>query len=298
MKKFFTLLVFCAFVFTTKAQLLTENFSYTVGQAITANGWTAHSAAGTNAITVTAPGLSYTGHPGSGVGNAVTMTTSGEDDNRTFTSTNSGSVYFSFLVNLSAVQGGDYFIGVLQNTSIFPVRVYAKTDGAGGFYFGASKGNSTAAYETNVRSLNTTYLVVAKYTYNTGTTTDDVVDLWVNPALGGTETTATIPNITGTSLDATSISAIYLRQGSAASAATPQVDAILVGTTWADVTPSGATPSLSISSPLSSFGNVCINTTAGPNSFTISGSNLTNANVNVAALSGYEYATGSCTFWI
>ena len=293
MKKFFTLLVFCAFVFTTKAQLLTENFSYTVGQAITANGWTAHSAAGTNAITVTAPGLSYTGHPGSGVGNAVTMTTSGEDDNRTFTSTNSGSVYFSFLVNLSAVQGGDYFIGVLQNTSIFPVRVYAKTDGAGGFYFGASKGNSTAAYETNVRSLNTTYLVVAKYTYNTGTTTDDVVDLWVNPALGGTETTATIPNITGTSLDATSISAIYLRQGSAASAATPQVDAILVGTTWADVTPSGATPSLSISSPLSSFGNVCINTTAGPNSFTISGSNLTNANVNVAALSGYEYATAT-----
>lgn len=293
MKKFFTLLVFCAFVFTTKAQLLTENFSYTVGQAITANGWTAHSAAGTNAITVTAPGLTYTGHPGSGVGNAVTMTTSGEDDNRTFTSTNSGSVYFSFLVNLSAVQGGDYFIGVLQNTSIFPVRVYAKTDGAGGFYFGASKGNSTAAYETNVRSLNTTYLVVAKYTYNTGTTTDDVVDLWVNPALGGTETTATIPNITGTSLDATSISAIYLRQGSAASAATPQVDAILVGTTWADVTPSGATPSLSISSPLSSFGNVCINTTAGPNSFTISGSNLTNANVNVAALSGYEYATAT-----
>ncbi len=293
MKKFFTLLVFCAFVFTTKAQLLTENFSYTVGQAITANGWTAHSAAGTNAITVTAPGLSYTGHPGSGVGNAVTMTTSGEDDNRTFTSTNSGSVYFSFLVNLSAVQGGDYFIGVLQNTSIFPVRVYAKTDGAGGFYFGASKGNSTAAYETNVRSLNTTYLVVAKYTFNTGTTTDDVVDLWVNPALGGTETTATIPNITGTSLDATSISAIYLRQGSAASAATPQVDAILVGTTWADVTPSGATPSLSISSPLSSFGNVCINTTAGPNSFTISGSNLTNANVNVAALSGYEYATAT-----
>lgn len=293
MKKFFTLLVFCAFVFTTKAQLLTENFSYTVGQAITANGWTAHSAAGTNAITVTAPGLSYTGHPGSGVGNAVTMTTSGEDDNRTFTSTNSGSVYFSFLVNLSAVQGGDYFIGVLQNTSIFPVRVYAKTDGAGGFYFGASKGNSTAAYETNVRSLNTTYLVVAKYTYNTGTTTDDVVDLWVNPALGGTETTATIPNITGTSLDATSISAIYLRQGSAASAATPQVDAILVGTTWADVTPSGAIPTLTISSPLSSFGDVCINTTAGPNSFTISGSNLSTANVNVAALSGYEYATAT-----
>ena len=55
----------------------------------------------------------------------------------------------------------------------------------------------------------------------------------------------------------------------------------------------GATPSLNISSPLASFGNVCINTTAGPNSFTISGSNLTTANVAVAALTGFEYATAS-----
>lgn len=293
MKKIFTLIAFCMILAAANGQLLTENFAYTAGQLISANGWTAHSGAGTNAITVTAPGLTYTGHPGSGVGNAVTMTTSGEDDNRAFTSTNSGSVYFSFLVNISAVQSGDYFIGVLQTTSIFPVRVYAKTDGAGGYFFGASKGNSTAVYETNARTLGTTYLVVGKYTFNTGTTTDDVVDLWVNPALGGTETAATIPNITGTSTDATSISAVFLRQGSAASAATPQVDAILVGTTWADVTPSGAVPTLSISSPLTGFGNVCINTTAGPNSFTISGTNLTTANVNVAALTGFEYATVS-----
>jgi hypothetical protein len=54
----------------------------------------------------------------------------------------------------------------------------------------------------------------------------------------------------------------------------------------------GATaPSLSISSPLPAFGSICINTTAGPNSFTISGSNLTAANVTVAALAGYTYST-------
>ncbi|MBS1760145.1 MAG: lamin tail domain-containing protein [Bacteroidetes bacterium] len=52
----------------------------------------------------------------------------------------------------------------------------------------------------------------------------------------------------------------------------------------------GATPSISLST-LTSFGNVCINTTAGPNSFTITGANLTNANVNVAALAGYTYST-------
>lgn len=294
MKKILSSILLLMIVHTMYGQLLTENFSYTAGQPITANGWTAHSGAGTNAITVTAPGLIYTGHPGSGVGNAVTMTTSGEDDNRAFTSTNSGSVYMSFLVNVSAVQtAGDYFIGLFQTSSIFPVRIYAKSDGAGGYFFGAGKGASTAVYETTQRTLGTTYFIVAKYTFNTATTTDDVVDLWVNPALGGSETPATIANITGTSTDATSIAAVYLRQGSASNAPTQQVDAILAGTTWADVTPSGAVPSLSVSSPLASFGNVCINTTAGPNTFTISGSNLTTANVNVAALTGFEYATSS-----
>lgn len=293
MKKFYLILTLIITSAAVQGQLLTENFSYTAGQAITANGWTAHSAAGTNAILVTSPGLTYSGHPGSGVGNAVTMTTTGEDDNRTFASTNSGSLYFSFLVNLSAVQtAGDYFIGVLQNTTIFPVRIYARSDGAGGFVLGASKGNSTAVYETTSRSLNTTYFVVAKYTFNTATTTDDVIDIWVNPALGGTETPGTIPGITGTSTDATSISAVYLRQGTAASAATPQVDAILVGTTWASVTPSGAIPTITTTA-LTAFGNVCINTTAGPNSFTVTGTNLSTDNVTVTALPGFEYATAA-----
>ncbi|MBI3139550.1 MAG: hypothetical protein HYZ15_13320 [Sphingobacteriales bacterium] len=292
MKRFYFFLVLLFAVQIANSQLLTENFSYTVGQALTANGWTAHSGAGTNAITVTAPGLTYSGHPGSGVGNAVTMTVNGEDVNKAFTSTNTGAVYVSFLVNLSAAQTGDYFAGLFQTTSIFPLRVYAKSDGAGGYFFGASKSNSAVVYETNARVFGTTYLFVAKYTFNTGTTTDDQIDIWINPALGGTESTPTIPGITGTSTDATSISAFYLRQGSATAAATPRVDAILVGTTWASVTPSSVVPpSLSISSPLAAFGNVCINTTAGPNSFTIAGSNLSTADVTVGALTGFTYST-------
>lgn len=44
---------------------------------------------------------------------------------------------------------------------------------------------------------------------------------------------------------------------------------------------------------LASFGNVCINTTAGPNSFTITGTSLTTENVFVAALLGFTYSTTS-----
>ena len=51
-------------------------------------------------------------------------------------------------------------------------------------------------------------------------------------------------------------------------------------------------PTLSASA-LTSFGNVCINTTAGPNSFTITGTILTSADVTVAALNGFTYSTTS-----
>lgn len=44
---------------------------------------------------------------------------------------------------------------------------------------------------------------------------------------------------------------------------------------------------------LTAFGNICVNTTAGPNSFTINGTNLTTANVTVGALAGYTFSTTS-----
>ncbi|MBL0146850.1 MAG: hypothetical protein IPP48_15130 [Chitinophagaceae bacterium] len=137
MKKVYFLLLLVLGSMGVWGQVLTENFSYTAGQPITANGWTAHNAAGTNAITVTSPGLTYAGHPGSGVGNAVTMTTTGEDDNKALSSAiTTGSAYTSFLVNVSAAQAtGDYFVGLLATTSTFPIRIYAKST-TGGFSLG------------------------------------------------------------------------------------------------------------------------------------------------------------------
>jgi hypothetical protein len=58
-------------------------------------------------------------------------------------------------------------------------------------------------------------------------------------------------------------------------------------------TTAAAVPTLSFSSSLSAFGPQCINGTYGPNTFTISGSDLTAANVTVSALSGYEFATAA-----
>ncbi len=59
--------------------------------------------------------------------------------------------------------------------------------------------------------------------------------------------------------------------------------------------PSGS-PSVTLDAALTDFGNVCINTTAGPNSFTISGSNLDGSNsstMSIAALPGFTYSETS-----
>jgi len=51
-----------------------------------------------------------------------------------------------------------------------------------------------------------------------------------------------------------------------------------------------ASPLLSATT-LTAFGSQCINGTYGPNTFTVTGSTLTNADVTVGALSGYTYST-------
>ncbi|MEP7165696.1 MAG: lamin tail domain-containing protein [Ferruginibacter sp.] len=66
---------------------------------------------------------------------------------------------------------------------------------------------------------------------------------------------------------------------------TVSVDVPVSGT---GVTP--PTPVFSASS-LNAFGNVCVNATAGPNDFTISGVNLTTADVTVGPLAGYSFST-------
>ena len=81
--------------------LLEENFDF--NGLLTNNGWSAHSGAGTNPISTTT-GLTYTGYPSSGTGNAALISNAGgEDDNRSFTqqSVNGSSIYFSFLVNVN-----------------------------------------------------------------------------------------------------------------------------------------------------------------------------------------------------
>lgn len=82
---------------------------------------------------------------------------------------------------------------------------------------------------------------------------------------------------------AAQINGLKLRWVKSGTASTRLDDVKLTGTLAAGT-------SLSASS-LAAFGNVCINTTSGPNSFTITGNNLTTADVTVASLAGFTFST-------
>ncbi len=203
------------------ALTIVETFNYTTGSYLTDNGWLAHSGAGSNPITVAATPLTYTGYFASGVGKSVTMVTSGEDANRAFDSVKTGSVYGSFLVNVTSAQAsGDYIFhfGLENNTSLFFGKVFVK-DSLGAIAFGLAKNQNTAVvYTPAVYSTATTYLIVVKYAFNTGTTTDDEAKLWINPVISGIEPASDLTQ-TDLGTDAAALGMFALRQGGSTSAA-------------------------------------------------------------------------------
>lgn len=286
------------------AQLLVEDFNYTTGTLLTANGWTGHSGVGTNAITVAAASVSYSGYASSGVGNEVTMTTSGEDDNKAFTSTNSGSLYAAFIVNVtSATTGGDYFTHFCQSSGSgaagFFGRVFVKKDASNNLAFGISK-QGTAVYSSFSYALNTTYLIVIKYTFNS-TASDDVAYLFVNPAIGGTEPSPLLTS-TDVSTDATGLIAIALRQGGSTTAPVLKLDGIRVATTWADAVAAPGLPKVAMPSFSAVAGNVITpqsvtlsSTTAGASIYyTVDGTDPNNTG-NGTLFTGTPIAISSTT---
>lgn len=219
------------------AVLLTDDFTGTVGTYLTENGWTAHSGAGTTPLSIASPGLTYTGYSGSGVGNATSASVNGEDVNKTFTSTNSGSVYYSFMFNTATTYTTvNYPMHMIQSGTTYPAKFHFVLQ-SGAVKFGISKFSNTPVYDSGSYSTHTTYLIVVRYTFNTGSTTDDVVSLWINPTLGGAEPTPNVSVTETASTDATALTAIALRQYNAATLA--RFDGIIVGTAWSDI--AGAT---------------------------------------------------------
>ena len=211
-------------------------------------------------VQVVSGGLSKDGLPAS-VGNSVTFGDAGRTDRIYFgTNRSSGSVYYSLLLNVTDLTdgavGGATIAGfnntpqtdANDDTAAQPTaisgRLILKPVGTTGYQVGAGKASGTASsfaftpVETPF-ALNENVLIVGRYTFNTGSTTDDVFDMWVNPSSATFADNALepAPTISSTTLgDGGQIATFILRQTDNVVPAGIQMDELRVDTTWAHVT--------------------------------------------------------------
>lgn len=232
-------LLFSLGFFANAQQLMTENFNYNTGSPLTSNGWTLIPTVTTLPISTTNAGLTFSGYPLSGIGNAAQIDTSGQDLYRDlYNNTTSGAVFTSFMLNVSkATTAGDYFFAYLPQTSpnSFVGRLYVKSAGTGFYRVGISKGTETTVYSSDSFALNNTSLVVVKYQFSTGNTNDTISVFNFTTSMPSLEPTPAVFTIGGNTNDAAAIGRIALRQGNATNAPRLQIDGIRTANTWAEL---------------------------------------------------------------
>ncbi|WP_284652712.1 T9SS type A sorting domain-containing protein [Flavobacterium terrisoli] len=159
-----------------------------------------------------------------------------------FTPTTTGTVYYSFIMNVNSMAGvtdanGGYFATLGSSSTTFGATLWSKRVDDGVFNLGIEVRTANAAnttYDTTALVTGTTYFVVVGYTFGPDAS-DDTVSLWINPTVDGAQPAATITD-THTGTDLTGISNFILRQDSATETPSMSVDELRIGTTWAQVT--------------------------------------------------------------
>ena len=170
------------------------------------------------------------------------------------TNLTSGQVYFSFIMRVDNLGTAMTTSGTIAGfasgtTTLFGTKINIRTNGAGGFNLGTSKytGTTFGGWATNNFGVGETIFVVGRYSFNSGGSTDDICDLWLNPpvsSFGGTvPPTPTIAAVGAGGNDITPIDRFFFRGGgSSSSPDKTTADEVRVGFTWADVTSPGPIP--------------------------------------------------------
>jgi len=232
------------------AQLLVEDFNYSVGTVLTAtatadptSGWLSHSGNGTANIDVTS-GLSFSGYAGSGIGGAANLDNNGQDINKPFTAQTSGVVYTAFIIQAAALNNSSYFLhlGPAVMGSTFFSRVWINATGTGvGFTNTSTAPTTFAAISAGIPTL-----IVLKHNFTTHTS-----KLFVLNSYASTEPATADITIAET---ITEIGSIGLRQYNAGQKII--VDGIRVGTSWSDACAAPGAPKVSTPTFSATPGNV------------------------------------------
>ena len=235
-----------AFQSAQASLLFSEGFNYPAGAGVGGNvnpgsgvAWT-----GNSNVTVdgTDPVLTYSGLNNISVNNmkVVWGVSSGTVKNDpAFSTVSSGQVYYSFLLDMTALPSstgsGTYLTalnaaGANPNGSSDAVDIYINNSGVMTM---KSKGVSASANTT--LSLDTTYLVVLEYDFGA-----NLSSIYVNPdssTFGAASAPAAFATATPAVGAITGLGDLGFKAQTSSTSGTFLVDNILVGTTWADVTP-------------------------------------------------------------
>jgi hypothetical protein len=171
----------------------------------------------------------------------------------------SGTWYYSLIVRLTDIStlnsSGVFWLGFNNSAgtqTTTPTFVGARVvtrSATGGFNIGLDKSSGSVGsfvFSPTVFSTNDTIFLVGSYTFNPGTTNDDLAQLWINPPASSfgraTAPAATLTNTAGN--DLTAIASFVLFNRNANEPAGIIADEIRVASSWASVTPPAETQSL------------------------------------------------------
>lgn len=205
-----------------------ENFDYAVGTALgSTQRWTNINSG--DDVLVAAGNLTYTGV--ASAGNSVTFSGAGIDPRTLFTDTTSGTLYASFLMNVSdysnvTTDGAfTYFAVLTEADGDFAARVFIKKTG-GQYQLGLTSGATTENYTTATYDPSLTLYIVLGYDFAANS-----LKMWVNPTVA-TFSAATPATLTDTpAAPITSLGGFLLRQDSNTLTPTMIIDELRVATT-------------------------------------------------------------------
>ena len=234
-----------------------EPFAYAEGEqlgvaASSGTNWTqGNSASSSSARIQAAATLNYVGlAPDTNSPPRGLRSGSGTGKNRgcPFVAVSSGTVYASFLLNVQTNPTVPRTIICLSSSATGTGPSGNATvwlDNAGRLLLG--KVNSgTLTYNTNIATPlvpTNTYLIVLAYKFLAGSSSNDEVDLWVDPIpLGNASSIPTPTLVTTNGSDAASLQSVYFMAPSSQGLALFYLDELRVGTDWASVMPTAPAP--------------------------------------------------------
>ena len=212
-----------------------DSFAYTVGNSLSAEQKWTNVNSGDNVLS-TSGNLTYTGITSSG--NSISFSGAGAEAFSPFTTTTTGTVYTSFLINVTsmglvATDGNEtVFASVTDNLKGFKARILTKRVSATTYQLGCTSATISAAssFDTTIYTVGATVLVIIGYDF-----TSNSLKMWLNPAVA-TFSSATPATITDTPATAfTNLGGFILRQDSDTTTPTITIDELKSALTTASV---------------------------------------------------------------